>query len=699
MSYGSDAYLRDESRLTGKTIASFWTEQEQLYRHSYEKIEAARSLLAGETKAPLPSEIHTSNPEAFRVSLPQKYTTPIKLQNKLSEAIPEVKRSPVSPGPRALDVATKIEQNANAYMTRLYPYAATIDLLLNEGECAVICAPTMAAWQKTPQLYEDGTRRVKKRYRRDAEGRAPDDERYVNGAEKFRPNLRESTKAFASEEMHYLAQHPPFEFRVLSRLNMMPVNPRFVGNRVQVDGLVIKTNYTVSELIKRRYRWGASGMLQAGERNAGRLTDELSLYEYWGTYYDESDDSDHVYVSYCVDGHDTWRLSKDGEQEPAVLDLTELYGLTTLPIAYSYGWHFPGVVDPDKRGIPFVDPFARTWLNMETIGTAESYRYWSTAFLTMVYKPDPQLIEWAQVEFGELPTLDMHPLKIPPILGDLVPVRPASGGSDATQLMALLAQSIRDEAPPPGAFGGGAVSAPGYARNVLEKDVLGTVAQITRGALNLFQESASNALEIATLIGRKYRPVVIEHEGGTIVTQTGTQSAMRATLELDPDLCGDDYTLKAIIAPNFGENLAVNQLAAEWRDRGILPTRKVLEMVGDPAPEQTLAEVDAEAIGKLPQFQMRAIARALKLVGDEELADEIMAELEPGPDGKPVPAGFDAGVTVPGMEMPPGQPPMAPQGGNMTGMAMPNIAASSLGGRISGEMQAGAMADQGTEIQ
>lgn len=675
-SYGSDTYLTTEGgRIEGKAVAELWSEQEDLYRESYDRILAARRMLAGEITAPLPDKIQVTDRDAFRVSLPQKYTVPIHLLNKLSEATPQVRRFPAGASPRAQAMATLVEQNANAYMHHLYPLAATIDLLLNEGECAVICSPTMASWEKTPQLYEDGTRRVKRRYQRDRDGKSRDD---GEPGARFVPNLRESTKAFKSEELHYLAQHIPFEFRAISRLNSMPINPRIVGRRVEIDGLLVKTNFTVSELLRRKYRWGENGALQPGRRSEAKLSDDIALYEVWTTDLD-----DHVYVSYCVDGQETWKQGPEGERQPAVVDLTKLYGLTRVPVAYAYGWHWPGVVDPDKRGIPFVDPFARSWLNMDTIATSEVWRMWTHSFISLLYRPDVDLIDRVGAQLDELPSIDLHPMTVTPILGSIqMPVAP-QGSAEAARLMSLLGGSLSSETPAPISFGGSGATS-GFDRNVAEADMLGTMTQVTRGMLSLFEQSASLALEIATAIGKRHRAVVVEHVDGTIVEQTASkQSSTRALLELDPDLCGDDYVVKAEIPHQFGDNLAIHQLAAEWRDRGILPTRKLLELAGDPAPEQTMAETDAERLSKMPQFEARVIARALAILGDQEMSDEIMAALAEGPDGQPVPQGFDAGLEQ-------GQgngPPMEAHGGGMTGMGQPNLPAASLGGQISGQTQ------------
>lgn len=677
--YGSDTYLdADHGRIEGKAIATLWNEQEDLYRASYTKIEAARNMLAGRTQAPLPDKIQLEDRDAFRVSLPEKYTVPLHLLNKLTEMKVELKRYPVGAGPRALTVATRIEQNVNAYMTRLYPLAATIDLLLNEGECAVICAPVSTAWEHVPELYEDNTRRVKRRFQRDRDGRARDDAYFQDG-NRFVPNLRESTKAFKSEELHYLAQHPPFEFRAVSRLNSMPINPMLVGPHVQLDGLLVRTSFTVSELLRRKYRWGESGQIQAGRRNDARSTDELTLYEIWGR-----DINNHIYVSYCVDGHETWKDAGDGETKPATIDLTDLYGIERLPVAYAYGWHWPGVVDPDQRGIPFVDPFARSWLNKDTIATSEVWRMWTHAFVSLLYKPDMDLIDRAGGSIEDLPDINLHPLTVSPILGNIQMPYMSQGSAEAARLMGLLSSSLATETPSSLAFGGSGATS-GFDRNVAEADMLGTMTQVTRGILSLYEQSGSMALELATHIGRKRRPVVIEHNDGTLVEQTpGRQSSTRALVELDPDLCGDDFTVTALIPNRFGDNLAVHQLAADWVDKGFLPLRKLLEMVGDPAPEQTIAEIYAERVEKLPQFEARVIARALAIVGDQELSDQIMAELSQGPDGQPVPNGFSAGVTGPAGAGGPGGPQ---PGGGMRGMSLPNLPAAAAGGQISGEMQ------------
>lgn len=675
--------------LLGHDIKAVYDEQWALLPETPRRIQAARDLLAGRIKAPIDASIMPGEQdrEQLRVSLSQKYTMALKLMAKLLAKAPEPTRlMDGSAGLTAERHATQIERAAKAGMDQLYPRDVVIDNLLNEGECAVKVVPAMAHWDGIPTLHRDGDpeQGIKSTYQVDSRGRKADDPWYRDAEKRraFKPDDAASARYFKQRESDYRARHIPVSMEAISRLNGIPINPRRVGQRYEIDGFVERRSFQTSELLRRGYRWGESEQLIEGDRRHATV----ELYSYYGFGPKGS-----PYVAYCVDGLKTTKDYGEGYTE-AVIDLGKEYGLSRLPIVYDYGWSFPGASNADDRGVPFVSPFGRSWLNLDSLLTMLMTRAWRAANLFLMYKPDPLVLKSLNVS-DKAPMPQLQANTIMPVLGDLMDM-PNLTIPEVGEVLALLGQSLQGEMPSPAAFGGS--NASGYARNVAEADTLGVFEQVQRADTSLYAQAASLWLEQAARIGER-RGNVWVFVPEDIVTETGRKS-VRGKLEIDPGLFDNDFEVSAEYPTEIGDNMALTQQLMEAHQRGEIPQEIVLEKgFGFSNPDEIIAKNEAEKARNTPLGQAKLMEWAARIAGDEEEAaimealaqQELLKILPTGPNQQAnvIPAGA-ATAGVPD--------PMGPQGAaSLTGMGGAGPAQQSLAGIIGGAMQTGPQAQAG----
>jgi hypothetical protein len=665
--------------IEGHDIQTVYDDHSARYAVSQRKQNAARDLLAGKMKAPLDESIlpGSADRESLRSSIPEKFVVPIKTEAMIAEKKSRVKRFPVGIGQRAMATATKIEQIDNALVDQLYPEDVIIDNLLQEGAAICVTQPMTSFWAKAPDsMYEDpdNLTGIKKKYAVDKDGRSEDDDYYAEGNRKFRAHEKSSTKYFDSVRKDYYARNIPLEMRGMSCREAVVLYPRRKGDRMVVDGLVRKSEWSLSSLVKAGYSWGQDYHMEPG--GAGATGDkQRTMYEYIGT-----NAKGHVYFSYSVDGEATFKNGKS-----AVIDLTEKWGIETLPVAFDYGMCFPGEIDADMRPIPFVDLFARSWMNQDSAITSLLVRFWKVANLYMTYQPDPLLLQHLGIT-GDVPMPEMRPGFIVPVLGKLQDVNSSVGLSEFTNVLAVLRSVTEEQTPSRDATGTGDSGVSGYGQNVALARALGTFTQVMKGRLSIKEQAVAHANEQMACIGRSKdaRPVCMFVNQEIPVEQRSSegQSSTRAIIEVDPDLFGDVWQVTAEVPASVEDNMALAQVLAEHHDRGKIPLRWVLEKgYGDPSPDITEAEIMAEAANKQPAGMAALLSRAATIAGDDEQAAimEAMAAMElmklnpmaQATADNVVPSSIGAGL----------QPPS-----HMTGMVAPNPVESQVDGIMGGEM-------------
>lgn len=647
------------------------------YATSQRKAQAARDFLAGKIKAPLDASIlpGSADREALRASNTQKYFMPIKVNAMLVKDDIRLTRYPVGVGPRAMAAATKVEQVDNAVAELIYPHLVVTDLLLQEGAAFNITQPAMSFWGRTPKMFTNEDEEIiDKRYSVDKHGRGEDDPYYAEGKRKYREDRSKSGEYFKSVEMDYRARNLPIEMRALSIRECVPINPVRKGNRMVLDGMVRKSEWTVSNLLKAGYRWGEDGHMEPAASGA---TKSATMYELWFI-----NPNGHVYTSYSIDGKTTTK----GEQA-AVIDLTETYGIESLPIAFDYGMSFPGA-DSDDRPIPFVDIFAKSWLNIDSAVTSLLVRFYKVANLYMTYEPNVDLLKHLGIT-DHVPMPEMKPGFMIPVLGKLQDANSSAGMREFGELISVLKMTLDEEMPSPDATGSGPGGTAGYAQNVAAAKALGTFVQVRHGQLSMKEQALGHFNEQAACIGREHRPlcVVVNQEIPVDQRKAGQQSSTRAVIEVDPDMFGDTWNVTAEIPQNIEDNMPLAQVLAEHHSQGKIPLRFYLEKgLGITDPDVFEAELRAEQAMSTPYGLAMLNLEAAQYAGDEEqaaimegiAAQELLKILPQGPETSDnvMPAASLAGM----------------QGPAMTGMVAPNPVDSAVGGVMAGAMQSGGMA-------
>jgi hypothetical protein len=300
-----------------------------------------------------------------------------------------------------------------------------------------------------------------------------------------------------------------------------------------------------------------------------------------------------------------------------------------------YGWGWPGEIDPALRGLPYPSIFGRSHVNVDAMLTSYIFRHWNLGFAGKLYKPDDKLLT-ALGMTGAPASIDIEPMKVKSIFGDLIDTVNTGAGPDGALVLQYLTQTLdKTEVTTDTLTGGG--NASGFARNVAEEDAFGTLTQVRRGVLLLAEQCAANFLKQASMIGKRRRPVVLAINQ-SVPDPFGASTPVRSVIEVDPDIADGVYNYHATYPIDPGDNMPLTQQIADLVDRGKLPLRWLYEKgLGVSDPDNLMAEANADSILNEPAVKLEMAVRALKEIHDEEklkivtaLRDRAMMELMPG---------------------------------------------------------------------
>ena len=300
----------DPDNLVDGALAAYWELLYGRYPETLRRITDSIDLRAGKKRAAMHPNWSMDDRENLRADGPEKYERPRHTVRRLAAKKARIKRAATGESPLAKRQSSRIEDFVNGYMDELYPDNEVVDLTGNEGETLVIQIPAPCHWECVPTLYdefeEEGKhasrdeydavpekrkreyepatktgetyKRMRTRFRLDASGN-PDD-----GSDEFEVDLKKSTRYYKDERDDAYARNLPVVMRgPISRQDFIPINPRFVGKRTEVDGVIIRTLYRKSRL-KRDYRWEGmdnSELLEPVSPYDGNTEGELWLYELW----------------------------------------------------------------------------------------------------------------------------------------------------------------------------------------------------------------------------------------------------------------------------------------------------------------------------------------------------------------------------------------------------------------------------------
>lgn len=691
-------------------LIDLWTLHHERLILEYERARESRVLLSGEWSVPLPAEYSEEDRAAYGGTASDWWMVPLHTAQSLGAKRCKIMR-PEKPGgisKAAQRVSTSIEVFINGLMDERFPWPEWIENLQNEGCSAVKVIPAPSHYENVPTLYSDSKadvltedeygrvvpkrqaeyerfedeetdapglmkvryKRVAERYRVNAEGE-PDD-----GSDEWTFDRDEATAFYEEERDQHLGDHTPVIIELLSRLDFVPINPRFSGKGVEIDGLVVRRLHARDSLRAKGYWWDedADALEQVGPE--GGKDGDVYLYE---TYLKDGRNG-HVFCAYQVAGCYTTRGAPGmagANNDVAIIDLTAKYGLTRIPVVFRYGSHW-ATSDPARRSIPFILPYASDMKRRDILATAATISAMWDAMPAYGQRITPDNTP-AQALNGDVDlNVTVRPNSIVPLYGDLERLGGAGVSKDVPMLIQMFDSSFRAHAPQPGVFGGDG-PASGIDRQTMGADMEKAHSHILEGARSGYEEAASLALEICTALGKLpgKPPVSINVLSTVPAAQPGSKPTQQR-LTLSPNAAGGNWTLIAHYPHQPGENLAA---AAQWQafaqgeDPLILREEFRTLAMGDPSPEIFEAKrmlqkwMDTEA-GM--QYVMEQVQEAL---ADERLNAILQLQSEGRMTNGQVPVAA-MGDVVPQVAPQIGRPDVASYAGAVQGAVQASVGAA-----------------------
>jgi hypothetical protein len=667
----------DDGRVRPDMLLSIWNEIAPNFTESRKRILESDAVTMGKRRAPVPRK-YARNRDVFGPRLPQQITVPLHNRNVLGRKEPTSKRYTSGTGEAPLSRATRIEQWANPMMKKLVSWGEMVGILQDEAEMAAIVCPTEVRREIIPPPFEDVNSKPLQTYWRDKEGK--DLAAYLGREKEFQRDRKRTAAAYEEALRDWEIEHPAIDVRLIHATDCVPVGLRITGDGPVVDGLILRSKWSRSKL-RGEFRWL--------EPSGASSSQDVILYEGWLT-----DAVGVPYVVYSVNGFATdW--ADDGSE--AFIDLHERYGMTKLLCYYEYGWH-RNVRDLDARGLPFAWAFKDFWLSMQAIMGGAIANVWANGYGMRAIVPNKDAPKEAYMAGSEPRTFKFEPggdLQVLP--GQPVDLLPQNISSDVWRLLDFMERSVNGEGPPPGSFGGEGPGS-GRERTVIRKHMEDAEAQIFEGGLRLHKKISQGVLELGCLLTERFRPIPVATTG-IVARPKGGAGPSSQIVTLDPTDVGSNYTLEAEFAPKPGENLALAQQAAEFVDKKLRPRRWFHEdIMGDPDPEQTEAEIASDDMLYGEQGQSEIHDLAMAMLGDETAQQrlKLVEDQRISPlTGTPTSITGGLGGPPPGQPAPPpgapGQAPTGPGSPHLTGIGLPSPGGASLGGQVAAAMETGPM--------
>jgi hypothetical protein len=674
-----------DGRLRPEGLQPLWNEVAPRFAESRRRILFANDVSMGKVKAPIPKG-RSRNHRIFAPMLPHQLTVPLHNHNVLGRKRPRLKRYTSGTATAPQERATRIEQWVNPMIEKLVMWGELIGMLQDEGEMGAIVAPSEVMPQQSPPPFNvdpyDPSSPPREEWLRDAGGRGI--EAYFGREDELVRNRdgKKTAEAYEQALEDWRLDNPPIDVRLIHATDCVPIGLRIRGDGPYIEGLLIKGEYSRTELIRRQLVWGTGPQLEALSRSGPR---DVTVYEGWLT-----DENGRPYVVYSVQGLATrWQGGNDDDW--AYIDLAK-FGMTRQLTFYEYGWHKP-VRDPDMRGVPFAYPFASGWLAAQAMLGAAVANVWARGHGARGIRPDPNAPASAYLNGSEPRKISWEPGGDLPVLpGEVVDMLPQVISPDVWKIFDLLMGGAAEEGPPPGSFGGPGPES-GRERTVIRRHVEDAEAQIFDGGLRMYQKIGIGILELASVMTRKELVSPIPVATTVPITQGGRGTRRTGLIKAldwrDPQ---GNYALEAQFLVRPGDNLAVAQQAAEFVMKGLWPLRPFLEdFMGAEQPEQIIAEILSDKAINSDQGVAELMDLAARLRNEER--EQQKAQL--AADGRVAPLSgtplaITGGLPQPGAARgaPPG--PGAPAAPTMTGVpANLSPGAAILGSAVGSEMEVG----------
>lgn len=680
----------DRGRLRPESLQPLWTEVSPRFRESRKRILFTEDVTMGKVRAPVPAK-RSRNQHVFAPMLPHQLTVPLHNHNVLGRKKPRLKRYTSGTAIAPMERSTRIEQWINPMIEKLLSWSELVGMLQDQAEMGAIVAPAEVMPQQMPPPFNvdpnDPDSPPRKEWWRDSNDQGIESYYEREGELEAKRDGKKTSAAYEQALEDWRLYNPPIDVRLVHALDCVPIGLRIQGDGPSIEGLLIRGEYSRTELIRRQFQWGRGPQLEIMGRNGPR---DVVLYEAWMT-----DEYGMPYVCYSVNGLTT-RWADGNDDDWAYIDLFKDYGMTRQLAFYEYGWH-RSVRDPDMRGVPFAYPFASGWLAAQAMLGAAVANVWARGHGARGIRPDPGVPTSAYMDGSEPRKIQWEPGGDLPILpGEVVDMMPQVISPDVWKIIEMLMGGNAEEGPPPGSFGGPGPES-GRERTVIRRHVEDAEAQIFDGGLRMYQKIGMGILELATRMTERgvVQPIPV---ATTVPIASGGRGTRRkgSIIALDPKDPLNNFSLEAQFLVKPGDNLAVAQQAAEFVIKKLWPRRRFLEdFMGAEEPEQIEAEILSDEAVHSQKGVAEIIDLAARIRNDERNRerDDLAAEGRVSPiSGSPMAllGGLPMQPEQPGLL--PGQPaagPGAPDSGvpNMTGMNNQSVANAVLGSAVGAETE------------
>lgn len=647
------------------------------------KVRQCRDAAKGDQQWSLGDKFDQKGTNRIRLRIPQTLALPLKMISLMEKKRPGIRRFAASPSPRHQLIASNVEtwSESTAQVDvggrPLVDWSDLVGKLLLEGACAVIAAPSLAMWEKSPDFLDtidrkkyaklapskkaryseqedgsyarmgsDGEPLPKKRYWRDARGRSPDDDYYEDHPdEKFVRDDEKTEEAYASVLSSVLARRPPFSVRVVSSTDSMPVYGP--GNRL--IGIFVRSRYTREALLRRRYYWtgadeDSDGLVKRGDED---LTHgDVTLYEYWGHDTDGS-----PFVSYAVEGVDgnpceTYFRDPDDDEDlkPAVINLAEEHGLSRLPATWVWGLNL-ATDDYPNKAVPFLWPTISALTMVEAFLSAKAAHTLQHGFTSWFIEADAEILKIMPdilLEGNKPRRYDVDPMTMVVGPGKPHALVPPQTSPDVNDIIHSLMQMAGVMSPADSVFGGGGATS-GHDRSLAKDYVETAMSQVLEGARRAYEFVVECLLEIACAIEERYDVKVPIYARARVAQArllgrgTHPDQAPRV-IELDPDWLDEIYDVEAYYPFDPFENIALINLYSQLYKDGLISWEEWRAILGDEHPEMSRILLWINQQINTEDGKRLIAAMAQDIMGGD-LEDEIKRLVADGlltPDGEPV---------------------------------------------------------------
>lgn len=710
----STADAADLERIANDFPKRLWNATFPRFRERSARIDLARMVRDEEIVVPIPDRLISDEDTDFVAYIaPERKTLESGMRQSLEENPSVYQKIPLSGEDGDIKRADMAEAFANALREAIVPWDSMVGKAVEDGEFGVTILYDLSDFQAAPlpsdvlsekaykklpeteqadwtEVRRSGGRvrysRYKARYWRDAEGRDKNDKYYRDRQDDgtrraFERNVLATRRAWKEHAKSWKAGYVPLNVEVVSALDGLPLLTK--GNKDQrwtCRGLVKRKRYEIDDCVSRGLTWtGLGGDMYPRSFDASTGTSRLVwLYEAW-VYLEDEDGELVPCVVYCVDGCKTEQMNdRTGNYEPAIVNLKDEYGLTTLPANYFFGAHTEAD-DPDKYAFPAMYPLLSPILNQEGAITAYQVhmrKYGMANRMGTTPNKDVPNGPYMNADTGGFdPDLDADIVLLPnPTFPLVMPPAPNA----VKDMLQMYDRAIGSNAPSDALRGTGDQSdASGHSLTVQAGLSKAANSHILGGVRGASEWIGSTAVEMIDALQEKFPSVKVSVFPRQEVPGDASGKRKRSNaLEFNAKDWNGNYTLRAYY-PKVG-NLAEIQQTADLADRGYASFDDVMEMRGKPSPFNERVKIAVDQFWKSPEGMKFMMLEALRRRGDMERATmlEKQTRQEMQPDGLPTAALAPEAQAVAQLG-PPGQ---------MAGVQLPNVAASALGGQVAGSM-------------